>query len=86
MTATKAANPQLSVEELFRLNQIPVDVDKMMVHLKTAKAYFVKGLNIARKTVLLDLMERSGLDPVEGRHIIETRKFSLYLAVIKFII
>ena len=45
-------------------------------HMETFKAYFVKGLNIARNDVLLNLIERSGLDPEKGRHIIETRAFS----------
>ena len=40
------------------------------------KAYFVEGVNIAKKEILLNLIERSGLDTKEGQKIIETRQFS----------
>ncbi len=40
------------------------------------KAYFVQGLNIGLKDVLIDLIGNSGLDPVKGRKIIEKRRFS----------
>ncbi len=45
-------------------------------HMNVFKAYFVQGLNIGLKDVLIDLIENSGLDPVKGRKIIEKRKFS----------
>lgn len=45
-------------------------------HMEAFKAYFVDGRNIARKDVLLSLIDRSGLDHEEGRTIIETREFS----------
>jgi len=45
-------------------------------HMKVFKAYFVQGLNIGLKDVLIDLIESTGLDIVKGRQIIETRKFS----------
>jgi predicted DsbA family dithiol-disulfide isomerase len=40
------------------------------------KAYFVEGKNIAQKDILLNLIERSGLDCKEGQTVIETREFS----------
>jgi len=40
------------------------------------KAYFVQGVNIAQKDVLLNLIDRSGLDRREGKTVIETREFS----------
>ena len=45
-------------------------------HMEAFKAYFVEGENIANKDVLLNLIERSGLDRKEGRKVIETREFS----------
>ena len=45
-------------------------------HMNVFKAYFVQGLNIGLKDVLIDLIEISGLDPVKGRKIIEKREFS----------
>ena len=45
-------------------------------HMNVFKAYFVQGLNIGLKDVLIDLIESSGLDPVKGRKIIEKREFS----------
>ena len=45
-------------------------------HMEAFKAYFVEGKNIAQKNVLLDLIENSGLDPKEGKTIIENREFS----------
>ena len=45
-------------------------------HMEAFKAYFAQGRNIADKKVLSTLMERSGLDPEEGRQLIETRAFS----------
>ncbi|MCK5165153.1 MAG: DsbA family protein [Desulfobacula sp.] len=45
-------------------------------HIQVFKAYFVQGLNIAQKEVLLNLIEQSGLDPREGKMVIETREFS----------
>ncbi len=44
-------------------------------HMEVFKAYFVQGLNIGLKDVLIDLIESAGLDPVQGREVIETRKF-----------
>ncbi len=45
-------------------------------HMKVFKAYFVQGLNIGLKDVLINLIESSGLDTVEGQEVIETRQFS----------
>lgn len=45
-------------------------------HMNVFKAYFVQGLNIGLKDVLIDLIESSGLDLVKGRKIIEKREFS----------
>lgn len=45
-------------------------------HMEAFRAYFVEGENIAQKEVLLKMIERSGLDPKEGLHVIETRAFS----------
>ena len=45
-------------------------------HMNVFKAYFVQGLNIGLKDVLIDLIESSGLDPVKGKKIIEKREFS----------
>jgi len=45
-------------------------------HMETFKAYFVEGVNIAQKDVLLNLIQRSGLDPREGESIIDKRTFS----------
>ena len=45
-------------------------------HMEAFKAYFVEGKNIAEKDVLLNLIERSGLDPKEGESVIDKRKFS----------
>jgi len=45
-------------------------------HMEAFKAYFVDGKNIAQKQVLLNLVERCGLDCREGENIIETREFS----------
>jgi len=45
-------------------------------HMNVFKAYFVQGLNIGLKNVLIDLIESSGLDPVKGEKIIEKREFS----------
>lgn len=45
-------------------------------HMEAFKAYFVEGENIARKEVLLNLIARAGLDPLEGESIINNRTFS----------
>jgi len=45
-------------------------------HMEAFKAYFVEGRNIAQKDVLLSMIESSGLDPMEGKMVIETREFS----------
>jgi len=45
-------------------------------HMEAFKAYFVKGENIAQKSVLLSLIESSCLDPEEGEYIIDKREFS----------
>ena len=45
-------------------------------HMEAFKAYFVQGVNIAQKDVLLNLIDRSGLDRREGKTVIETREFS----------
>ncbi|MBF0233124.1 MAG: DsbA family protein [Desulfamplus sp.] len=45
-------------------------------HMEAFKAYFADGRNIAEKEVLLDLMNRSGLDVNEGSHVIATRSFA----------
>jgi len=45
-------------------------------HMEAFKAYFGDGKNIAQTDVLLTLIENSGLDPKEGKTIIETRAFS----------
>lgn len=45
-------------------------------HMEAFKAYFVEGKNIAQKEVLLEMIERSGLDSTDGLHVIETRAFS----------
>jgi predicted DsbA family dithiol-disulfide isomerase len=47
-----------------------------MFHMKVFKAYFVQGLNIGLKDVLVDLIQSSGLDPARGRQIMDTREFS----------
>ena len=46
-------------------------------HMEAFKAYFVDGKNIAQTDVLLNLIENSGLDPKEGKTIIETRAFQM---------
>ncbi len=38
--------------------------------------YFVDGLNLAKKTVLLQLIQAAGLDPQEGEAVIDQRRFS----------
>ena len=45
-------------------------------HMEAFKAYFAHGRNLADQDVLLDLINRSGLDMEEGRQVIETRAFS----------
>ncbi len=45
-------------------------------HMEAFKSYFVKGENIARKDVLLSLIERSGLDLRKGESVIDNRLFS----------
>jgi len=45
-------------------------------HTQAFKAYFVEGKNIASTDVLLNLIENSGLDRLEGKRVIETREFS----------
>ncbi len=45
-------------------------------HMKAFEAYFVDGKNIAMKTVLLKLIEQSGLDTAEGEQVIDERSFS----------
>ncbi len=45
-------------------------------HMQAFEAYFVHGLNIAQKDVLLDLIVKSELDPKEGESIIDNRSFS----------
>jgi len=39
------------------------------------KAYFVDGLNLARKEVLLNMVSSLGLNPVEGEDVIDQRTF-----------
>ncbi len=39
------------------------------------KAYFADGLNLARKEVLLEMVNFLGLDPVEGEDVIDQRIF-----------
>ncbi len=45
-------------------------------HMNAFKAYFVHGKNLAQKKILLDLIEESGLDRVEGEAVIDQRTFS----------
>ncbi len=45
-------------------------------HMEAFIAYFADGRNIAQKEVLLDLIKRSGLDPEEGKVVIDKRIFS----------
>ncbi len=45
-------------------------------HMQAFEAYFVHGLNIAQKNVLMDLIVKSGLDTKEGESIIDNRSFS----------
>ncbi len=45
-------------------------------HMEAFKGYFVDGKNIAEKDVLLDLIQRSGLDKDQGLAVIEKRTFS----------
>ncbi|MBF0257679.1 MAG: DsbA family protein [Desulfamplus sp.] len=45
-------------------------------HMEAFRAYFVEGKNISEKDVLLNMVERSGLDLTEGQHVIEARTFS----------
>jgi predicted DsbA family dithiol-disulfide isomerase len=45
-------------------------------HMEAFKSYFVRGENIAKKEILLDLIKRSGLDAEEGNSVIEGRTFS----------
>lgn len=45
-------------------------------HMEAFKAYFARGENIAQKAVLMSLIQRSGLDPKEGEHVIDKRSFS----------
>ena len=47
-----------------------------LFHMEGFKAYFADGRNIAEKEVLLNLIERAGLDVKEGAQVIETRAFS----------
>jgi predicted DsbA family dithiol-disulfide isomerase len=45
-------------------------------HMKAFKAYFVDGKNLAKKEILLNLIEQSGLDAIEGEAVIDNRAFS----------
>lgn len=45
-------------------------------HMQAFKSYFTDGENIAKKAVLLNLVEQSGLDRAEGANIIDNRTFS----------
>lgn len=45
-------------------------------HMAAFKAYFVDGKNLAKKDVLLSLIEQSGLDIKEGEDVIDNRTFS----------
>ncbi|MBF0468580.1 MAG: DsbA family protein [Desulfamplus sp.] len=45
-------------------------------HMEAFKAYFAEGKNIAQKDVILNIVERSGLDLAEGRNVIDARTFS----------
>lgn len=45
-------------------------------HMEAFKAYFADGKNIAKKDVLLSLVDQSGLDPKEGKTVIDNRTFS----------
>lgn len=45
-------------------------------HMAAFEAYFVKGNNLAQMDVLLELIEKTGLDVEEGRNVIETRSYS----------
>ncbi len=44
-------------------------------HNAAFRAYFVEGLNLAQKEVLLDLMESVGLDIKEGSRVLDERRF-----------
>jgi len=44
-------------------------------HMEAFQAYFVDGRNIAEKTVLMDLMERCGLDLKDGESVVDGRDF-----------
>ena len=45
-------------------------------HMAAFRAYFVNGLNLARKEVILDIAEASGLNPDEAGTVIDSRSFS----------
>lgn len=45
-------------------------------HMEAFKAYFVDGKNIALPEVVLELIKRAGLDPVEGEFMLDNRTFS----------
>lgn len=107
----------MTLAELFRKKEIPVDVDRAMAAMKKTadsygvpwggrrmafnsrpaqevglwaqergrghafhqsvfQAYFVRGDNIARPEVLLDLIKKSGLDPAEGETVIRDRSYA----------
>ena len=48
-------------------------------HMNVFKAYFVQGLNIGQKEIVIDLIKSSDLDPIKGRKIIETGEFSTHV-------
>lgn len=45
-------------------------------HNQAFRAYFVDGKNLAKKDVLLDLIEQSGLDVELGKQVVEKRTHS----------
>lgn len=45
-------------------------------HMAAFKAYFAKGLNIARRDVLLEIITQAGLNREEGAQIMETREYA----------
>lgn len=45
-------------------------------HMTAFETYFVDGRNIAEKSVLLDMIKKTGLDPEEGEKVIDERSFS----------
>lgn len=45
-------------------------------HMRAFETYFVEGKNIAKKNVLLEMIEKSGLDRKEGERVIDKRSYS----------